>query len=46
MPKYKVRNLLERFPNASLHIIGLQEGEKMREVLYREGEKINLIDVN
>lgn len=45
--KYTVQELLSAngFADCELNIVGLREGEKIDEVLYREDEKFTLIDV-
>ena len=45
MPKYKVKDLLTQFQPCETQIIGLQDGEKISEVLYREGEKFTEVVV-
>ncbi len=46
MNKYTVEELLKSYyPDCEYELIGLQEGEKMHEMLYDEGEKFTLIDV-
>jgi FlaA1/EpsC-like NDP-sugar epimerase len=45
MPKYSVRQLVDRYINANFKLIGLQEGEKLEEELFKENEKYTLIDV-
>jgi len=45
MPKYKVKDLLTQFQPCETQIIGLQDGEKLREVLWREGEKFTEVIV-
>lgn len=45
MPKYSVKDLISKYGDYPIDIIGLQKGEKLEEELYRIGEKVTLIDV-
>ncbi len=45
MPRYKVSDLLKEFEGCKWRITGLKPGEKLREELYREGEKFTLVNV-
>jgi len=45
LPKHKIKDLLKQFKPCKTQIIGLQEGEKQAEELWREGEKFHLVEV-
>lgn len=45
MPKVKVRDLISKYGGCKVNIIGLQQGEKASEQLFRPDEKFTLVEV-
>jgi FlaA1/EpsC-like NDP-sugar epimerase len=45
MPSYRVKDLLWRYNAEYINIIGLQDGEKLEEELFRKGEKFIPVEV-
>ena len=45
MPKVKVKDLISKYDVCKVNIIGLQQGEKMEEELFRPDEKFTLVEV-
>lgn len=45
MANYRVADLITKYVDAEINIIGLQEGEKLHEELYNENERGKFIDI-